>query len=65
MIYRKCFKGSDEWKEISYDDALHTLLGSYKDNDEVRSLLNGNNMIPCAFSFIEAIDDNATARVEG
>ena len=59
MKYLKQFKGYDDMKEISYEEALRTVLGSYRDNAEVRSWLTDinavpwkNKAIPCRFSII-------------
>lgn len=52
MVYRKRFKGEDEWIEITKENALHVILGSYKDNEEVRGFLEEEGTIPCMFSEI-------------
>ena len=52
MVYRKRFKGEDEWREITKENALHVILGSYKDNEEVRGFLEEEGTIPCMFSDI-------------
>lgn len=52
MIYKKRFKGEDEWQEITKEEALRTLLGSYMDCTEVRDLLEGENCIPTMFAEI-------------
>lgn len=52
LSYFKQFKGSDERKEVSYEEALDTLLTTYKDNDMTRDWLSVVNTIPCRFSTI-------------
>ena len=52
LRYKKQYKGEDEWMEITYDQALDTVLGSYIDSPEVRSMLDTANWIPCRFSTI-------------
>ena len=58
MKYLKCFKGKDEWKEVTYEKALDTVLGSYKDNAEVRNLLQVEGEIPCMFAVIKVVSDS-------
>lgn len=57
MKYLKLFAGSDAWKEITYDEALDTVLGSYQDNDEVRDMLGTPNRIRCQYSEIAVVPD--------
>lgn len=52
MKYVKQYKDGSAPFEITYEEALNTVLGSYKDNDEVRSMLTITNRIPCMFSEI-------------
>ena len=49
MKYAKQYKDGSALFEITYEEALNTLLGSYNDNDEMRSMLTITNRIPCAF----------------
>ena len=51
--YFKKYDGEDEWKEITYDEALTTLLGTYRDNDMTRDMLETANYIPCRYSTVE------------
>ena len=46
----------DERSEISYDEALDIVLGSWKDTDMVRDMLLIPNRIECMFSRIEVED---------
>ena len=56
LKYLKRYKTPDaDWEEISKEDALRTLLGSYLDNDITRELLESENAIPCMFSDILVI----------
>lgn len=56
MKYLKQFKEPDaEWKEVTYEEALDTLLTSYKDNDITRYMLSVENEIPCMFSYIKVV----------
>lgn len=60
MIYFKRFKEPDaEPKEVTYDEALKTLLGSYLDNEDVRGLLDYPNTIKCMFSILYVVENNA------
>ena len=52
LRYLKQFKGENEWNEITKDDALRTVIGSYRDCDMTRDFLEGPNYIPCLFSTI-------------
>ena len=52
LVYFKQFKGSDEREEVSYEEALDTLLTTYKDNDMTRDWLSVVNTIPCMASTI-------------
>ena len=53
LKYRKQYKGELDWFDVSYDDALRTLLGTYLDNDLTREMLTVVGEIPCMFSVIE------------
>ena len=53
MKYFKQSKGVNTPKvEISYEDAIRVLLGSYKDNKMTREMLAIPNEIPCMFSTV-------------
>ena len=58
MKYLKRFKDKDEWEAVSYERALHSVLGSYKDNAEVRNLLKTEGEIPCMFAIIKVVSDS-------
>lgn len=42
--------------EITYEEALHIMLGTWKDNDMTRDMLTIPNTIQCRFSIIEVED---------
>lgn len=52
MIYKKRFKGEDDWTEITKDEALDTIFGTYSDSDAVRAILEVEGIIPCIYSDI-------------
>ena len=56
LKYYKRMKYEKEEKEISYDEALRTLLGTWRDNDMTRDMLTIQNYIMCMFSFVR-VDD--------
>ena len=65
MKYMKRMKGTELWHEVSEEKALDTVLGSYKDNEEVRSMLTIGNFIPCMFSEIRVYDDEGKTAAPG
>ena len=65
MIYRKRYKGNINWKEVSYDEALFTVLGTYNDTPEVRSMLTIGNYIPCQYSEIRVLTDDGMTAMPG
>ena len=65
MKYMKRYKTKDDWFEVSYDKALGVVLGSYKDNPQVRGWLSVPNYIPCMFSEIRVFDDNGNTAEDG
>lgn len=52
MKYQKVYKESGNTIAVSREDALRTLLGSYKDTKEVRKFLDTPGEYPCMFSII-------------
>ena len=44
--------GEDEYTEISKEEALHSLLTTYKDNEITRDMLNTTGTIPYRFGEI-------------
>jgi len=65
MRYMKRLKTEEDWVEVKREEALWTILGSYKDNLEVRSMLSIPNCIPCVFSEIRVFDDAGRTSAEG
>ena len=58
MKYFKTFKDNpDVENEVTYWEALDTLLTSYKDNDITRYMLTVENNIPCMFSYIRVSEE--------
>lgn len=51
-------KGEDDRKEVTYIEALHILLGSYKDNDMTREMLAHDGVIPTMFSIVEVVSQS-------
>ena len=43
-------------QEITYDEALNILLGTWKDNDMTRDMLTIPNRIQCMFSCVDVED---------
>ena len=41
MKYLKLLNGTENWKEVSYTEALDTLLTTYKNNGITRQMLAG------------------------
>lgn len=58
LVFEKQYRGEDTRKEITYMEALKTLLGTYRDSDLTQDFLKVQNRIPCAFStiFVTKID---------
>lgn len=65
MKYMKRFWDNPDWKEVNYEGALHTLLGTFKDTEWTRSLLTIGNYIPCRFSEIRVYDDEGNTAGRG
>ena len=57
LKYYKRMKDEDKREEISHDEALNVLLGSFRHNDMTRDMLTIPNRIICQFSEIEVVDD--------
>lgn len=54
MKYFKRFKEPDgRWTEVTYEEALHSVLGSYRDCEDIRKLLETDaTIIPCMYAEI-------------
>ena len=56
LRYYKRFKDGEAEHEITRDEALKILLGTYRDNDMTRDMLTVQNYIETRWSFIR-VDD--------
>ena len=56
LRYFKRYHGKEERKEITYDEALDTLLTTYRDNEMTRDMLSIPNNIQCRFSTVYVED---------
>jgi len=56
LKYYKRMKDSKEEHEITYDEALQTLLGSWLDTDMTGDMLTIQNYIICSYSCIRVVD---------
>lgn len=64
LKYRKQYIGKSEWTDITYEDALYTLLGAWRDCDMTRDMLSIVNRIRCMYATIEVYeDDNGITKV--
>lgn len=58
MKYFKRYHGKEERLEISEEEALDTLLTTYRDNDMTRDMLTIPNNIFCRYSTVYVEDDS-------
>lgn len=56
LKYFRKLRDKDEWEEITYGEALHIMLGTWKDNKYTRAMLTIPNWIECRFSTIKVAD---------
>ncbi len=65
MKYYKIYGDSKDGNEVevSYEDALRSVLGTYRDNDMSRDMLTITNRIRC--KFCEVVVEDETKRVGG
>lgn len=56
LRYFKRYHGEEARKEITYDEALNTLLTTWKDNEMTRDMLSIPNNIQCRFSTVYVED---------
>ena len=56
LKYYKRMKDETDENEITYDEALRTMLGTWRDTDLTRDMLTIQNYIECMYSFIR-VDD--------
>lgn len=59
LKYYKRMKDETEEREIDYDEALRTMLGTWKDTDLTRDMLTIQNYIECVYSFIRVDDPDS------
>ena len=57
MKYIKIFKDNGQEQEVSYNEALETVLAYYDDNNETRAMLTMENYIPGKFSDIKVVSE--------
>ena len=62
MKYEKKFYDEEEWKEITYEEALDTLLTTFLDNEMTRSMLTIPNWITCRCSVVQVSDHGMVAQ---
>ena len=66
LKYYKRYKDEEEEREISYDEALRTLLGTWRDTDLTHDMLTIQNNIECQYSWIRVDDpDNRLKPIPG
>lgn len=65
MVYKERLYDSENWEEITYEEALKIVLRTYPDNKEVRSMLTIGNYIPCRFSAIRIYNDEGMTAMAG
>ena len=56
LHFFKTIKPDGRRVEVSYDEALRSLLGTYRDNDMTRDMLTIPNRIDCRYSVISVVD---------
>ena len=62
---KRWYKDNAEWEEVTYQKALDTVLSTFNDNAEVRSMLTIGNYIPCRYSEIRVYDDKGMTALPG
>lgn len=58
MRYYKVLKSVGQREEVTYEEALRTVLGTFRDNDMTRDMLTVPNNINCQFSWVYVEDDS-------
>lgn len=62
----KYYRVTEEGREpLSYEEALHILLGTYRDNDMTRDMLTIGNCIQCRFSTVRVLTDDGMTAMAG
>lgn len=62
LKYYKRMKDEDKEQEITYDEALRTMLGTWRDSDLTRDMLTIQNYIECTYSWIRVDDPSTTMK---
>ena len=62
LKYYKRMKDEDKEQEITYDEALRTMLGTWRDSDLTRDMLTIQNYIECQYSWIRVDDPSTTMK---
>ena len=57
LEFRRKYHDEKDWETIDHDEALNTLLTTFKDNDMTRDMLTVPNWIPCRFATIQVKKD--------
>ena len=65
MKYTRRYYDKDEWEDVTYDDALFSLVGTLGASPAAVSMLKVGNHIPCRFAEIRVYDDNGWTAPEG
>lgn len=66
LRYYKRYNGENSEQEISYEQALDTVLGTFEDDDATRDMLTVQNYIVCMVSTIRVDDpDNPLKPMPG
>lgn len=66
LKYYRRYKDQYAEEEVTKEEALTTLLSTYRDNDMTRDMLTVQNFIECRFAFIRVDDpDNEMKPMPG
>lgn len=65
MKYFRRAKDEESRTEITYDEALNILLGTWKDSDMTRDMLTIPNNIECTFSNVYVQSDDGIVCMAG
>lgn len=62
LKYYRRYKDQYTEEEVTKEEALTTLLSTYRDNDMTRDMLTVQNYIECRFAFIRVDDPDSTLK---
>lgn len=62
LKYYRRYNGDQIESEVTKEEALTTLLSTYRDNDMTRDMLTVQNYIKCRFAFIRVDDPDAKTK---